>query len=97
MANRAALGLITNLFFIVFITQKQKNSRMSETFFKKSLNACNHFHRFANIGRAFCDGDVGVFEGFYFRIPNHGRLWKSLMRAYLGDYEKLEEKLRNAL
>jgi hypothetical protein len=27
-------------------------------------------------------------------VPNHGKLWKSLMRAYLGDYEALEARLR---
>ena len=24
---------------------------------------------------------------------NHGKLWKSLMRAHLGDYERQEERL----
>ncbi len=37
---------------------------------------------------------VIVHELLHFRVPNHGQLWKSLMRAYLGDYEKYEEKLR---
>lgn len=37
---------------------------------------------------------VIVHELLHFNVPNHGKLWKSLMRAYLGDYEKLEEKLR---
>ena len=37
---------------------------------------------------------VIVHELLHFRIPNHGKLWKSLMRAYLGDYEKLEKKLK---
>ena len=35
-----------------------------------------------------------VHELLHFRVPNHGKLWKSLMRAYLGDYEKLEERLK---
>jgi len=26
-------------------------------------------------------------------VANHGKLWKSLMRAHLGDYECMEEKL----
>src|SRR5262250_2164652 len=26
-------------------------------------------------------------------VPNHGKLWKSLMRAHLGDYEALEARL----
>lgn len=34
-----------------------------------------------------------VHELLHFFVPNHGRLWKSLMRAHLGDYEKMEEKL----
>lgn len=37
---------------------------------------------------------VIVHELLHFFVPNHGRLWKSLMRAHLGDYEKLEESLR---
>jgi len=27
-------------------------------------------------------------------VPNHGKLWKSLMRAYLGDYEALATRLQ---
>jgi len=37
---------------------------------------------------------VIVHELLHFNVPNHGKLWKSLMRAYLGDYEKLEIKLK---
>ena len=44
------------------------------------------------------DRDVGeyviVHELLHFVVPHHGKLWKSLMRAYLGDYEKLDGKLR---
>ena len=29
-----------------------------------------------------------------FSCSNHGKLWKSLMRAHLGDYEKLDRKLK---
>lgn len=29
-----------------------------------------------------------------FRVPNHGKLWKSLMRAHLGEYEVLAAKLK---
>jgi len=32
----------------------------------------------------------------HFSVPNHGKLWKSLMRAHLGDYERLDERLRQA-
>ena len=31
---------------------------------------------------------VIVHELLHFEVPNHGKLWKSLMRAHLGDYEK---------
>jgi predicted metal-dependent hydrolase len=37
---------------------------------------------------------VIVHELLHFSVPNHGRLWKSLMRAHLGDYEAIETKLR---
>jgi predicted metal-dependent hydrolase len=37
---------------------------------------------------------VIVHELLHFQVPNHGKLWKSLMRAYLGKYEKLERKLK---
>ena len=37
---------------------------------------------------------VIVHELLHFFVPNHGRLWKSLMRVHLGEYEKLEKRLR---
>lgn len=36
---------------------------------------------------------VIVHELLHFSVPNHGKLWKSLMRAHLGDFETLEAKL----
>jgi predicted metal-dependent hydrolase len=39
---------------------------------------------------------VIVHELLHFSVPNHGKLWKSLMRAHLGDYEKFEERMRKA-
>jgi hypothetical protein len=39
---------------------------------------------------------VIVHELLHFHAPNHGKLWKSLMRAYLGEYEQLEDELRQA-
>ena len=36
---------------------------------------------------------VIVHELLHFRVPNHGKLWKSLMTAYLGDYEKSRKEL----
>lgn len=40
---------------------------------------------------------VIVHELLHFSVPNHGKLWKSLMTAHLGDYGKLERKLKNTL
>lgn len=37
---------------------------------------------------------VIVHELLHFHTPNHGKLWKSLMRAHLGDYEKQERRLK---
>lgn len=37
---------------------------------------------------------VIVHELLHSHVPNHGKLWKSLMRAHLGDYESLEKELR---
>jgi hypothetical protein len=39
---------------------------------------------------------VIVHELLHFSVPNHGRLWKSLMHAHLGDYERHEARLRKA-
>lgn len=37
---------------------------------------------------------VIVHELLHFNVPNHGKLWKSLMNAYLGDYAIIERKLK---
>lgn len=37
---------------------------------------------------------VVVHELLHVSVPNHGKLWKSLMRAHLGDYERLEVRLK---
>jgi predicted metal-dependent hydrolase len=37
---------------------------------------------------------VIVHELLHFKVTNHGKLWKSLMHAHLGDYEEIEEKLK---
>ena len=37
---------------------------------------------------------VIVHELLHSIVPNHGKLWKSLMHAHLGDYEKLEANLK---
>jgi len=44
------------------------------------------------------DRDLGeyviVHELLHFSVPNHGKLWKCLMRAHLGDYEVMEQRLK---
>lgn len=37
---------------------------------------------------------VIVHELLHFSVPNHGRLWKSLMMAHLGDWEELQARLQ---
>ncbi|MCC6487222.1 MAG: M48 family metallopeptidase [Candidatus Hydrogenedentes bacterium] len=37
---------------------------------------------------------VIVHELLHVHVPNHGKLWKSLMRAHLGDYEIQEAELQ---
>ncbi|MCO5185372.1 MAG: M48 family metallopeptidase [Anaerolineae bacterium] len=43
------------------------------------------------------DREIGnyviVHELLHDSVPNHGRLWKSLMTAYLGDYQQIEVRL----
>lgn len=36
---------------------------------------------------------VIVHELVHFRVPNHGKLWKAIMMAYLGDYATQEAEL----
>ena len=38
---------------------------------------------------------VIVHELLHFAVPNHGKLWKSLMRAHLGDYQEQERVLKH--
>ena len=44
------------------------------------------------------DREIGdyviVHELLHFSVPNHGKLWKMLMRAHLGNYEVAEARLR---
>jgi predicted metal-dependent hydrolase len=40
---------------------------------------------------------VIVHELLHFFVPNHGKLWKSLMRAHLGDYEASAAKLDRSI
>jgi len=37
---------------------------------------------------------VIVHELLHLHVPNHGKLWKSLMRAHLGEYEVYEAELK---
>jgi len=37
---------------------------------------------------------VIVHELLHFSVPNHGKLWKMLMRAHLGDWEILQLRLQ---
>ena len=37
---------------------------------------------------------VIVHELLHFSVPNHGKLWRSLMRAHLGEYEGHERELK---
>ena len=47
------------------------------------------------LGMARDLGDyVIVHELLHFSVPNHGKLWKSLMRAHLGAYENLEARMK---
>lgn len=39
---------------------------------------------------------VIVHELLHFSVPNHGKLWKSLMRVHLGEYEVYELELKEA-
>jgi predicted metal-dependent hydrolase len=36
---------------------------------------------------------VIVHELLHLRVPNHGKLWKSLMRGYLGEWEVVREEM----
>ena len=43
------------------------------------------------------DREIGdyviVHELLHFFVPNHGKLWKSLMRVHLGDHEQVKKRL----
>ena len=38
---------------------------------------------------------VIVHELLHFSVPNHGKLWKMLMRVHLGHWEKTESSLKS--
>lgn len=56
------------------------------TFDCKLLNLPNHLQDY-----------VIVHELMHLKIPNHGKMWKCLMTAHLGDYSALEDELKNTL
>jgi len=35
-----------------------------------------------------------VYELLHYHLPNHEKLWKSLMKLYLGQYENLKKQLK---
>jgi hypothetical protein len=37
---------------------------------------------------------VILHELLHFFVPNHGKLWKSLMSAHLGDYQAIQKRLK---
>jgi predicted metal-dependent hydrolase len=37
---------------------------------------------------------VIVHELLHFQVPNHGKLWKMLMRVHLGDFEAIAARLK---
>ena len=39
---------------------------------------------------------VIIHELLHFFVPNHGRLWRSLMMVHLGDYEGMEIRLQQS-
>ena len=39
---------------------------------------------------------VIVHELLHLSIPNHGKLWKTLMRVHLGEWENYEKKLKRS-
>ena len=59
-----------------------------------STNGNLHFNKYLLELKKDLGEYVIVHELLHFNTPNHGKLWKSLMTAYLGDWEKLENRLK---
>ena len=49
-------------------------------------------HELLDLARDLGDYVI-VHELLHFSVPNHGKLWKSLMRAHLGDWESVAVRL----
>ena len=61
-----------------------------------STNGNLNFNRdLLTLDRALWDYVI-VHELLHFFVPNHGKLWKMLMRAHLGEYETMEAQLKVA-
>jgi predicted metal-dependent hydrolase len=52
----------------------------------------NFSDQLLDLDHELCDYVI-VHELLHFFVPNHGKLWKSLMRAHLGDYEEAVSRL----
>lgn len=59
-----------------------------------STNGHLHFNaELLDLDEALWDYVI-VHELLHFSVPNHGKLWKCLMQAHLGNYEKMESVLK---
>lgn len=47
-----------------------------------------------DLDKDLCDYVI-VHELLHFYVPNHGKLWKSLMMAHLGDHVELQKRLES--
>jgi predicted metal-dependent hydrolase len=52
---------------------------------------CGGFYALTDLPMVYLDLS---HELLHFFMPNHGKLWKSLMRAHLGEYEAAEAELK---
>ena len=73
------------------ITIRNQKSRWGSCSKKGNLN---FNYKLVFLPPELCDYVI-VHELLHFSVPNHGKLWKSLMRAHLGDYETLESRLNS--
>jgi len=59
-----------------------------------STNGCLNFNaELLELNEDLADYVI-VHELLHFYVPNHGKLWKSLMMVHLGDYQKKHEELQ---
>jgi hypothetical protein len=92
-------------FIIARLTISQPNARASwqaeqhcDDDHEHRRPAARQFH-LVNISLLHLDPDlwdyVIVHELLHITIPNHGKFWKALMSAHLGDWEAAELRLRH--